>query len=269
MEFKCAKWTGLNWIKIGSNDKLKESVKGSKLIDTLTVTDGQTSCKIWNANKIKWYIPFDIFPKRYNVHFWKTALHVSGGISNHHQEHTQLYLQYLVLVKPLLLPAAIVDELKLVWVWCGNCIDLFWWSCWRTSAWRGQNWSTPWQLQTVRRAAKFEVLRKSNGMFLLIYFQQDATLHGLFISGKPLYMFRVASPLIIRRTNNCIYSIWYLLNRYCYMPLLWMSWNWFECDVGIVLICFGAVAVATAPKQMNTIPTSHSNQFQPIHNSGR
>ena len=28
----------------------------------------------------------------------------------HHQEHTQLYLQYLVLVKPFLLPVAIVEE---------------------------------------------------------------------------------------------------------------------------------------------------------------
>jgi hypothetical protein len=57
------------------------------------------------------YIPFDIFPTRCNVtqfiYFRKTALHLSGGISTHHQKHTQLYLQYLVLVKPLLLPAAI------------------------------------------------------------------------------------------------------------------------------------------------------------------
>ena len=30
----------------------------------------------------------------------ETALHVSGGTSTHHQEHTQLYLQHLVLVKP-------------------------------------------------------------------------------------------------------------------------------------------------------------------------
>jgi len=46
--------------------------------------------------------PFEIFPTRRNItqfiYFWKTALHVSGGISTHHQEHTQLYLQYLVLV---------------------------------------------------------------------------------------------------------------------------------------------------------------------------
>ena len=64
------------------------------------------------------YIPFDVFPNRCNAtqffYLWNTALHISGGISTHHQEHTQLYLQYLVLVKPLLLPAAIVDELELV-----------------------------------------------------------------------------------------------------------------------------------------------------------
>jgi len=47
------------------------------------------------------YIPRDIFPRcniTQFIYFWKTALHVLGGISTHHQEHTQLYLQYLVLV---------------------------------------------------------------------------------------------------------------------------------------------------------------------------
>ena len=61
---------------------------------------------------------------------------------------------------------------------------------------------------------------------------------------KLLYMFRVVSPPIIRSTHNCIYSIWYLSNRYCYLPLLWNSWRWFECAVGIVWICFVAVADA-------------------------
>jgi hypothetical protein len=44
----------------------------------------------------------------------ETALHVSGG-STHHQERIQLYLQHLVFVTPLLLSAAIVEELKPVW----------------------------------------------------------------------------------------------------------------------------------------------------------
>ena len=79
-------------------------------------------------------------------------------------------------------------------------------------------------------------------IFLFIYFQQDATLQSLFISGKLLCIFRVVSPPIIRSTHNCIYSIWYLSNRYCYLLLLWKCWNWFECGVEIVLICFGAIA---------------------------
>jgi hypothetical protein len=36
-----------------------------------------------------------------------TALHVSGGTTTHYQEHKQLYLQHLVFVTPLVLPAAI------------------------------------------------------------------------------------------------------------------------------------------------------------------
>jgi len=55
-------------------------------------------------------------------------------------------------------------------------------------------------------------------------------------------MFRVVSPPIIKSTHNCIYSTWYLSNRYCYLQLLWKNWDRFECGVGIVLICFGAVA---------------------------
>ena len=51
----------------------------------------------------------------YTVYLYlKTALHVSVGTSIHHQEGKQLHLQHLVLVTPLLLPAAIVEELELV-----------------------------------------------------------------------------------------------------------------------------------------------------------
>jgi hypothetical protein len=46
--------------------------------------------------------------------YLETALHVSGDNSTHHQEWIQLHLQYLVFVTPLLLSAAIVEELELV-----------------------------------------------------------------------------------------------------------------------------------------------------------
>jgi hypothetical protein len=59
--------------------------------------------------------------QRYTVYLYlETALHVSGGISTHHQERIQLYLQHLVFVTPLLLSAAIVEEmetdLSVLWV---------------------------------------------------------------------------------------------------------------------------------------------------------
>jgi len=46
----------------------------------------------------------------HSLFYLETALHVSGGASTHHQERTQLYLQHVLFVTPLLLPAAIVEE---------------------------------------------------------------------------------------------------------------------------------------------------------------
>jgi len=52
--------------------------------------------------------------QRYTVYLYlETALHVSCGTSTHHQERIQLYLQHLLFVTPLLLSAAIVEELEL------------------------------------------------------------------------------------------------------------------------------------------------------------
>ena len=53
--------------------------------------------------------------QRYTVYLYlETALHVSGDTSTHHQERIQLYLQHLVFVTPLLLSAAIVEEVESV-----------------------------------------------------------------------------------------------------------------------------------------------------------
>jgi hypothetical protein len=47
--------------------------------------------------------------QRYTVYVYlETALHVSGGTTTHQQERKQLYLQHLVFITPLLVPAAIV-----------------------------------------------------------------------------------------------------------------------------------------------------------------
>jgi len=53
--------------------------------------------------------------QRYTVYLYlETALHVSFGTTTHHQERIQLCLQHVVFVTPLLLPAAIVEDLELV-----------------------------------------------------------------------------------------------------------------------------------------------------------
>jgi len=50
----------------------------------------------------------------HSIFYLASALHISGGTTNHHQERKQLYLQHLVFVTPLLLPAAVVEVLELV-----------------------------------------------------------------------------------------------------------------------------------------------------------
>jgi hypothetical protein len=51
--------------------------------------------------------------QRYTFYLYlETALHVSGGTSTHHQERIQMYLQHLAFLTPLLLSAAIVEELE-------------------------------------------------------------------------------------------------------------------------------------------------------------
>jgi hypothetical protein len=51
----------------------------------------------------------------YTVYLYlETGLHVSGGTCTHYQERIQLYLQHLIFVTPLLLSAAIVEELEQV-----------------------------------------------------------------------------------------------------------------------------------------------------------
>jgi hypothetical protein len=47
----------------------------------------------------------------HSLFYLETTLHVSGGTTTHHQQCKQLYLQHLVFVTPLLLSAAIMEEL--------------------------------------------------------------------------------------------------------------------------------------------------------------
>ena len=43
--------------------------------------------------------------------------------------------------------------------------------------------------------------------------------YTIYFIWKLVYMFRLVPSPIITRANNCIYRIWYLSHRYCYLPL--------------------------------------------------
>jgi hypothetical protein len=55
--------------------------------------------------------------QRYRVYLYlKTALHVSGGTSTHHQKRTQLYLQHLVLSHTCRYRGRVGTDLSVLWV---------------------------------------------------------------------------------------------------------------------------------------------------------
>jgi len=55
--------------------------------------------------------------------------------------------------------------------------------------------------------------------FMFQYISNEMQRYTVYLIWELLCMFRVAPPPIIRSANNCIYSIWYLSHRYCYLPL--------------------------------------------------
>ena len=71
---------------------------------------------------------------------------------------------------------------------------------------------------------------------ILIYIQQDATLHTLFYLEYALHV-SGGTSIHHQERKNCIYSIWYISHRNCYLSLSWKRWKWFECAVGGVLAC--------------------------------
>ena len=55
--------------------------------------------------------------------------------------------------------------------------------------------------------------------YIYIYISNKMQRYTVYFIWKLLYMFRVVPPPIIRSAYNCIYSIWNLSHRCCYLPL--------------------------------------------------
>ena len=95
----------------------------------------------------------------YTVYLYlQTALHVSGVTSTHHQERIQLYLQHLVFLTPLLLPAAIAAGNS-------NCVTNT--RCCRYSCFRSWWWVevTP---ETCRAVFRYNRLCKAASCWIYI-----------------------------------------------------------------------------------------------------
>ena len=71
-------------------------------------------------------------------------------------------------------------------------------------------------------------------VIILEYISNKMQRYTVYFIWNLLYVFRVVPSPIIRSANDCLYSIWYLSHRYCYLSLWCKSWNWFECAVGDV-----------------------------------
>jgi hypothetical protein len=73
------------------------------------------------------------------------------------------------------------------------------------------------------------------------------------------------TPPIIRSANNCIYSIWHLSHRYCYLLLSWKSWSWFECAI---LCCCYLVLYDTYNTGYHTQTSSNSSTIAADSSNG-
>ena len=76
---------------------------------------------------------------------------------------------------------------------------------------------------------------------------------------KLLYMLRVVPPPIIRSAYNCIYSIWYLSDRYCYLPL------WRQVALTVWQIPDAVDTVVCAPDDGWWYHLKHVEQFPDIN----
>jgi len=159
-----------------------------------------------HRNNILIYIKQDA-----NLHcsfFLETALRVSASTSTHHQEHIQLYLQHLIFVRPLLLPAAIaagssngLTNIR----WCRySCMRSWWWvevppETRRAVSRKNKlcNFASRWIY--IRKQAKLIALVKVQLinviMTCFLWLQSDYFCHILFIFGFfPLFLIALILP---------------------------------------------------------------------------
>jgi len=100
------------WLKVSSEEHQNLWLKVSS-------EEHQNILQYYNLLFKTFYFIFKEQPTRCNVSsiylFLNIALHVSGGSSSHHQENKIVHIASGT-VKPVLLPAAVVDEIELLFI---------------------------------------------------------------------------------------------------------------------------------------------------------
>jgi hypothetical protein len=91
---------------------------------------------------------------------------------------------------------------------------------------------TVWSLQLAPSLNKtFPEDRTASSVFK--HNQQDAALHnGIYYYKCSTSFMRFLRPS--SGSQNCIHRFGYLSSFFCFLPLSWVSWNWFACAVGSV-----------------------------------
>jgi len=115
---------------------------------------------------------------------------------------------------------------------------------------------TFWAVSIRQRNKILRLIIASSWVFLFEWhtrISNKVQCYTVYFTWKLLYVFRVEPSPIIRRANNCIYSIWYLSHRYCYLPLSWKSWNRFECVVGGVRHTQTSSSCSTIAADINNV----------------
>jgi len=122
----------------------------------------------------------------HSLFYLETALHVSGGTITHHQERKKLYVQHLVFVRPLLLPTAV--NILIYIQQDATLHSLFYLE---TDLHVSGGTITHHQERKklyLQHLVFVRPLLLPTAVNILIYIQQDATLHSLFYLETALHV---------------------------------------------------------------------------------
>jgi len=142
-------------------------------------------------------MPCDVVGVRHPQHTaWETALHVSGGTITLYQESKQLSLQHLVFITQF--PCCVM------------------WLAYATHSTQHGNCSTCFGWYHHPLSGEQTTVSTASGIYYTVSMLYDVSgvRHPQHTAWKLLYMFRVVPSPFIRRANNCLYSIWYLLHSF-------------------------------------------------------